>query len=110
VVIQFGKISHGVYPESSEGFEMTRPLFVCHFERMREIFPNGVMVGKANCTTTGFIGLHIVLSIFPLFEILTIEFPILVRLLQPRKETLALLLFRDMEKELDYSCAVAMQV
>jgi hypothetical protein len=40
-------------PESSEGFEMTRPLFVCHFERMREIFPNGVMVGKANCTTTG---------------------------------------------------------
>jgi hypothetical protein len=30
-VVQFGKISHGVYPEHGEGFEMTEPLLCLSF-------------------------------------------------------------------------------
>jgi hypothetical protein len=39
VVVHFGKISPGVYPEYAERVRDENRYFACHFERMREIFP-----------------------------------------------------------------------
>jgi len=43
VVVQFGRISLGVYPERGRmGSRWQIRYFVCHFERMREIFPQSL--------------------------------------------------------------------
>ena len=56
-MVQLGKISHGVYPEYAEGFEMTAPptLFVISSE-CEKSFPTDVTSSESNCTTTGSCG------------------------------------------------------
>src|ERR1019366_8489896 len=57
-----------------------------------------------------FVGAHVALPVFPLVNVGGAELPVLVRLIDARKETLSLLLVRKVQENLDDLRAVAMKM
>src|ERR1700690_624809 len=67
--------------------------------------------GSGACRTDAFpISLHVIFSVAPLLCVCRAKFPVLVRLANTRQKTLALLLLREVQEELDDAGTVDVQV
>ena len=64
----------------------------------------------ACCTEAFLIRLHVLLPEFPLLDVRKAKFPVLFRLIDALKETLSLLLLREVEVELDDAGSVGVEV
>src|SRR5207249_2538104 len=67
-------------------------------------------VALAGGAQAGLVSLHIVLPVAALFDVGHAEFPVLLGIVDARQKALALLLLRDVKKELEHARAVAVQV
>src|SRR5207247_11341952 len=67
-------------------------------------------VALAGGAQASLVGLHIVLPVAALFDVGHAEFPVLLGIVDAREKALALLLLRDVKKELEHARAVAVQV
>src|SRR5439155_20716013 len=67
-------------------------------------------VALAGGAQASLVGLHVVLPVAALLDIGHAEFPVLLGIVDAREKALALLLLRDVKKELEHARAVAVQV
>ena len=65
---------------------------------------------SARCMKAVFVGLHLILPVFPLVDVRGAELPVLFGLVDAREESLSLLFAGKVEKYLDHLRAVAMKV
>src|SRR5579863_7522703 len=100
-------VSHFELPERIEDdlrYDQTGVLFVIGGNDI----PGRVVC--TGCTEAVLIGLHVMLPEFPLLDICIAELPVLLRLVDARQKAFPLLLFREMEEELDDASAVNVKV
>src|SRR5437870_6717125 len=64
----------------------------------------------AGLAQAGFIGLHIVVPEFPLFEVAPAEFPVLIRLVDAGKKAAALLVLGNVEEKFNDARSVAVKM
>src|SRR5579863_4499000 len=62
------------------------------------------------CSEALFVCLHVMLPEFPFLNICVAELPVLLRLVDTRQKAFSLLLFREVEEELDDASAVGVKV